>query len=318
MNQFKLRVNDMVGIDITPDDYERATGMRRPWVKRNADGSMTYRAVCPKCENPIVIVNLNQRSGTRQPRYGRHHPHSIPNLADYDQQAYDRCPLTAPRSFNRADKRPEGDQKSIRILAQLIAQFDRVVYLLEKAIGMDLSESIARKMLETYRGEQGHRYLHAHHLNIPWVFAYMGTRQSLNLYKRRLFDNDPLKDAINHKISGAEWRGDRLEGRVVDGQKTFLDLTFGFIEHGSSRRDGDTVERIRFQVSTTRYGRPVEVYKQTLWIEDSRWSALITKPRNEYAQKQADRWIPIAREILDPTGALVDTISEAERNRAAW
>ncbi len=304
MDRFELHVGDRTDMPLEKEIYERATRRRSPWVRNNAKGQESYFAVCPACDNPIQLINLYKRQDNTAQPYGRHYPGSVPALAQYNQDAYDHCPLATPRQFDSSSRRPEGDPVSLNILKQLIEQFDRVVYLLQQVSGIALSRGLAESMLKRYGAAEGHRYWHAHMLNVPWIFGYMGG--SHGLFGRRVFDNEALQVAVETKIPGAVWEDNRLQAAEVNGRKPFLDLTFCYIAYRSKREGDALVECMTLLVSTMPDDRPVSIYEQTLPIETSRWSALLNTPEDFARRPYRDHWAVMAREILDPQHTLAE------------
>lgn len=301
MDRFKLQTRDTVDMPIDKTVFERATRRREPWVQDNARGGHSYYGVCPACDNPVQLVNLYSDQDQSARPHGRHHAYTVQGLAVYDQRAYDDCPLAAPKTFDSSQRRPTGDPRSLAILRQLIDQFDRVIYLVRQFSGIAVSEALATSMLEEYIRADGHQYRHAHMLNIPWMFAYMGGGRPRTLYGRFVHDNDALQGAVASNVAAAVWHESRLNAAERHGRTPYLNVSFFYLDHRSRRRDEAIEECMTLGVLDASQGRDgIIVYEQVIPIETARWSALISTPRNEQAKAQAERWIPIARAVLDP------------------
>ena len=76
--------------------YETATGQNKKYKRKSRSG-LSYFAVCPICDNPIQLIGLYRDTAEsgRKP-YGKHCRHTVPDLAEYDEDAYLDCPYSDP------------------------------------------------------------------------------------------------------------------------------------------------------------------------------------------------------------------------------
>ena len=93
MRFFKLHQGFNRVFPIEKEAFERATFQKKPYYNFNASGQQVQFAVCPHCDNPIEIIGLYKKIRNTPNPYGKHYPSSIPNLATYNQQAYEYCPF---------------------------------------------------------------------------------------------------------------------------------------------------------------------------------------------------------------------------------
>ena len=64
-------------------------------MKKNE--KITYKAVCPACDNPIQIIGLFKREEeVKRKPYGRHTTIDLPGLTVYSEEDYLNCPYHNP------------------------------------------------------------------------------------------------------------------------------------------------------------------------------------------------------------------------------
>ncbi len=86
MNVFKTNPGLEEEHLISEENFTKFTGRKEPYIERTENGDKYY-AVCPECDNPIIIVGMFY---TLKP-YGRHHKGSIRGLAEYNEKDYLNC-----------------------------------------------------------------------------------------------------------------------------------------------------------------------------------------------------------------------------------
>ena len=187
MDVYKLKPGLQPIHRISKEQFENDTNKQWPWYQEKGTETVQY-AVCPACDNPIRLVALYKRYENSPSPHGRHSPESIQRIADYDQGEYDNCPYANPgMKLEKNMLREKKNPKSYNTLSLLREQFDRIIYLLQRATGIVFSEKLARDMLTSFISMRGHLYIGTNLCNLPLMFAYMTTNQ--NLYGR-ILDKD--------------------------------------------------------------------------------------------------------------------------------
>lgn len=248
MDVFKVSVEATQFHKITQENFDEATKKQAPWYQP-VNGHEGWFAVCPACDNPVQIVGMMVRNKP----FGKHflssqEALSVPLKGIVDREEYEWCPYASKnKALTRSDKRHSESPLAILIKQTLIEQFDRVVYLLEKCIGMKITVALAEQMLRDYRSVEGWRYRGATRQNIPWVFAYMMQAKRL---RGRVFFDVGLVDELCHR------RLDLMcnEKRQIDVREpgTFCDLTFSFIKHRRQLDENTLSESIEFNIADSR------------------------------------------------------------------
>lgn len=245
MDVFKISVDTQQVHKITQENFDLATKKQAPWYQP-INGHQGWFAVCPACDNPIQIIGMLERDAP----YGKHFfpkPGAVPVplKGRVDTDEYEWCPYASKNNkLSKDDKRPTDSELGMLIKQTLIEQFDRVIYLLEKCIGVKISIALAEQMLKDYRGAEGWRYRGAMRQNIPWVFAYM--MQAKKIFGRVLLDTE-LADEICSKRPDLIFTKDSKIAAREEGK--FCDLTFSFIKHRRHLEDNTLSESIEFNIA---------------------------------------------------------------------
>ncbi|WP_156526624.1 hypothetical protein [Cupriavidus gilardii] len=200
MNVFKLLPGNNDTIILSSDDvFHAKTGKRAPWYQRGADGKTRHYAVCPECENPVQIVNLDvetrvHEDGRVLPLYAKHAGRDIPGIADYNKDRYEDCSLANPTSFNGREKRGATSKTTTEILQLLIDLPDVVLLFIEKFLEARVPDSVFESMLKSFRDQQGYLYRAVTTSNLPFALLYMcGSQDPFFCIAK---DNSPLALAV--------------------------------------------------------------------------------------------------------------------------
>ncbi len=285
----------------TINDFERLTMKDKPhWDFSDGEEPALY-AICPICGNPIQMIALFRRTINSPRAHGRHIAHDVPNLADYNHEAYDSCPYANPNAH-----RPDRDarKRSIEGLPHdiynlLREQFDRAIYLLKKKLPIFISKALAASMLDDYLATRGYLYVGASLQNLPWMLAYMGPSRGLT--GRFVKRETPLAQAIaDAKIPGCLLIGGEKEGylKVARAKGTFLELKFCFIAHSRKVQDHQLSETLDFVVNYGKGTPPRRIYRETLQIDPTYFFNLVNLPP-ERGQRTHELLALAAEKMLD-------------------
>ncbi len=250
MNIYKTHTTEEGYRKITRNNFEADTLERSPWYQKKEgtkekSEEATHLAVCPVCDNPIIIIGLIKSTKP----YGRHHHESVPNLAMLNIEEREFCPLYNPNlHHNKGDRKKHLSNTGQKIIQSLLNNFDRIIYLLKKETGIHFSENLITKMLGDYKAEQGYLYTGATLLNTPWMLAYMMHSQTLYMQS---ISNEALLTAIKKHVPEAslipdgsgKFRVTKKEG------KAFFQLYLCFIHHKTQFTD-QLIESMKMIVST--------------------------------------------------------------------
>lgn len=284
MDVYKLKQGAGVIKKITKENFEEDTGLRAPYYSADR---RSPAAVCPVCDNPILIIGLYERERP----YGKHHNKTIEGLATYNSYSYRGCLYANP--FHRDTERKRSQEKTAKaelILSTVVNHFDSIVALLTEETDIRFSMNLIRKMLTTYRVNNGCCYLYAHQANAPWAFVYLTWRNSI--FGVQIEENSELRTALNK-----EKRIAFDNGRIVSADGKFLAVDYYFAGHCIKTRDGITNEYIDFIVVLDENGKDRVIFSKTIKIDITKFSALINSERKQTERDRA--LLNLARELLN-------------------
>lgn len=288
MDVFKISVDTQQVRKKTQDNFDLATKKQAPWYQP-INGHQGWFAVCPACDNPIQIIGMLERDAP----YGKHFfptasAVAVPLKGRVDKEEYEWCPYASKnKHLTKDDKRAQGSELAVFIKQTLIEHFDRVIYLLEKGIGMRILFTLAKQMLEDYRVAEGWRYRGATRQNIPWVFAYMMQAKRL---RGRIFFDAELKNELFTKRPDLTCNAN---GQIdVKEEKKFCDLSFSFIRHRRHVEQHTLSESIEFNIANS---NQETVCRRGIVFEHDHFLKLINS-KNEAHRKM--NLVELARSVL--------------------
>ncbi|KAB5597954.1 hypothetical protein [Vibrio parahaemolyticus] len=291
MDVFKLSVHSSTIYSITNcSDFEILTSKQKPWVdyEFTATGRRTrHYAVCPHCNNTIVMVGFNAGSKLKTP-YGKHYlSRELLHLGYRDQDAYDACPyhLKGQSSFSPDDKYLSDNPHCIERLSKLIEHFDIVIDIIQKNVGVQFSRNCIEKMLTAYRASEGWLYKGASEQNIPWSFAYLTLSESL--YGQTIHHQE-LREALLENTPGLHFEHDRL----VPQKGIYFNAMFCFLDHQRMVVKHHLRESLIFSVVTP--DRETLYQKEIVW-ETADFDSYI---KQNVGEERRNDLVKLAREYL--------------------
>lgn len=225
MNIYKIKLGISGAKMITRENFMNDTRGKSPYFQVKWESQL---AICPHCGNPIQIIGLFSEDKINSPKrkpYGKHYPHSVPELAEYNQMAYENCPYANPnRKLTNKSVKGIEDPIAKQIKQNVIENFDRIVVLLEDEFEISLSENILKKMLDNYKYNKGHSYVGATLVNYPWTFGYMTWRKSI--FGMRVKPNSEL-----YKVLEQDKTVNLQDGRINRWGNEFLSIAYYNMNH---------------------------------------------------------------------------------------
>ena len=283
MKRFKTMNNTFLSYSIDTEIAETVLNRCKPWYQANKSGKMTYFAVCPKCENPIQLINVVGASTANPRQYGKHENERVDGFDFFDGHALRTCPLMVRNQNPKRDDRRPMSETSNRIIQLATENFDRIVKLLRRELGVNFSDNYALTMLEDWMRAEAYNYTGANLENIPWMIAYFAS--TINIYGRYLMAGDELAEAITVRMPEIFVNNDRKVERRNAGP--FLNLGLSTLNHQIVRTaDEDVTEHLTISVlnlpqNNSPIGAPI-IYQRRFNIMHSEFEDVLnsTTPRN--------------------------------------
>jgi hypothetical protein len=122
-----------------------------------------------------------------------------------------------------------------------VDNFDRVVLVLRRDLGICFSNEVASDMLDAWFGIEGHCYRGANLENVPWMIAYFAP--VMNLLGKDLSRNPGLIEAIKRRVPNAQI----VNGRQIKGSDFCL-LGLTSLSHRITRDGKEVAESLTISV----------------------------------------------------------------------
>jgi hypothetical protein len=297
MNVYKLSADETTYRKINAETYQRETNRDAPYYQ-TVDGKTQCFAVCPSCNNPILLVGMYAKTPTER-LYGMHYQCPVPEIGIFDHDAYDWCPYATDkkRSDEARPKREHGTKLTNEILDRTVKYFDRIIFLLEKDLGISFGGKLVENMLDQYKSEQGWLYRRSNLMNIPWVFAYMCDNQGL------LFNGSAIKDAkmIESIRKATNAIQINSSGHMNKSGPGYIELNFYFNYHNQTITDNSLEESMKFILtfkhSEKNRGKASEIFSKEIVFNHDYFHSLI-EYKSWRPNTCSQRWLELAQKIL--------------------
>lgn len=248
--------------------YEERVG-NNPCYMQVVSGETKRLALCPRCNNPVAILGIYKKIDVAP--HARHAKGiNIPNVIQYDEYKYLRCPYHKKRANYIKEYVPETEEPQRRELYKLAKEhYDKAIYLLQKKTGIYINLKMAEMLAENYVIMRAYNYIDATIYNIPWYLIYSFT--GFPLYHMVIRKNSTL---YRHLIQlGFVLKDSKVKGHVYaenckDYLLTATDYRYAVNENDNLNewldfsiiRPDDTVTNTLLYVSVDRFSVSVDSY----------------------------------------------------------
>ncbi|HGJ5866609.1 MULTISPECIES: hypothetical protein [Arsenophonus] len=252
MNVFSILSNPKLPLDLTDDQYNRATHREYPYVRTGDDGKPRHYALCPECNNAVQLVNRSLSSTESLTLYAKHINFSLSDLAEYDQDEYEECQLANPHRFDGMIRRKSG-KKSNRIREFFSKHIDLIINFAETITGIKFSDKTIECMISEFCKSRGYEYRAVSEFNLPIAFVYM--TEAKNLYGSSV--NSQIADAINNKSEGFEVNKSTYKHSFISKKKGYYEseLKIFFSNHSIPSNDKMANESVMMYISEIKKGQ---------------------------------------------------------------
>lgn len=230
---------------IDKKSYEENATPKYAYEEITASGKRAY-AVCPYCDNPIVLYGIVSELADRNP-YGAHVRKSVKKFS-YNERTFSYCPAYTGRQTPRKADRYEHMQPINReIYNCLRGNLSSAVYILSQDLGLLLSEKEVEGMLRGYLASEAYMYCGATLYNIPWMLLYF-SGEYIPLWHARVRKGSWLHEFLRERkdlslspvISS---KGEETTYLCVEKTGKWLDLRLDFVEHEQKYSSKEDVVR---------------------------------------------------------------------------
>lgn len=249
------------------EDFEENLREKDKYIYKNDKGEKYGLAVCPRCENPVIILGLYKDLKIQKP-YAKHHNRST-GFATIDKNAYLHCPYSDPtfkgRKYDKTRLLPLTDFER-KLYYYLRDYFDKAIYLLNKQLDFYISENFAKQLLEAFVNSFAYRDEMANIHNLPYLL--LDNMGNINLICRLVKKNTELWDFLNTRndiiLKPYNERYD-----LIQAKSGFVFLQCHFYSHTISRNsDYNVREKIKFGIIDSSDVNKKRVYTKSYEIDE--------------------------------------------------
>lgn len=271
MNIFSLITDPDNAIYLTQDNFHKKTHRHYPYFQE-IDGKIKEYALCPRCHNPVILINRTNNQTESKTLYAKHVDYDIADIAPYSKKDYDDCPLANPTNLDAKLKRNPTNKLNDEIKDAVINYYDLIIRFIEPQIGIIFSESILSQMLKDFKSCDGHQYRAINLYNLPISFVYIANSQ--DLYGCKV--NSKIKGSIDKKSESFTTSSTDNYGKgfyYVNRKKGSPSnkILFYFSNHIVSTEDSD--ESITLYIVEKKQNQSIEfatvLYKQKIYFDGS-------------------------------------------------
>ena len=152
--------------------YEEAINDNSDCYIQRINGEEKHLAVCPKCNNPVVILGIYKKID-KAPHARHAKGVDIPGIAFYDEYKYLHCPYHIKNADYVKEYVPETEEPDRHRLYKIAKEnFDKAIYLLQKQTGIYINLNLAEELAKNYASMRAYNYIDANVYNIPWYLIY--------------------------------------------------------------------------------------------------------------------------------------------------
>ncbi len=289
MRVFKVKKGVTQHIKVSENNFIEATKRKAPFYQ-TVNGEKRHYALCPACENPVILIHLHvddqfvDENKRKVSMHARHVKRSITDLADYDQEAYEECRYANPYSSTSKAQRDEGGGAADEILELVKKYPDLIDTVIRKCIGIKATEKLFVDMATNFKEEKGHLYRYVTKENLPYAFAYMADSQNLfyasfdTMYEsgRELLElfNNNSKWCIAYKFG----RIDRI--KELKAKKKFVDLTFHFTDFDYFEVAEEKYQRFYLVITESMGSQSNEILRKEVIFDDHYFMNSVSRRKN--------------------------------------
>ncbi|MGG4945049.1 hypothetical protein ACLO89_23510 [Escherichia coli] len=269
MNIFSLITDPDNAVYLTLDKFYKKTHRHYPYIQK-VNGETKAYALCPRCHNPVLLVNRINNQTESKTLYAKHVKHDVMGIASYSQQGYDDCSLANPTNLDAKIKRDINNKSNNEIKDAVKNYFDLLIYSIESHIGINFSNSVLAQMLEDFNACDGHQYRAINLYNLPLSFVYIANAQ--DLYGCRV--NGKIKENIDKNSESFITSGTELYDKslyYVNRKKgsPYNKILFYFSNHTISTENDD--ESVMLYIVEKKQDQTIDsakiLYKEKIYFD---------------------------------------------------
>lgn len=295
MNSFRLNVDNSEVYKITLENLEKYTYRQKPWLQQY-EGVESWFAVCPGCNNPVQIVGLLSK---KLNSYGKHFipktdfKHKINGVVNIDEMHC--CIYYSGQTGGDVGKRPPDDPYARLTYDIVVNNFDRVIYYLNKVIGIKISQALAEEMLLSYISASGWQSYKATLENIPFVMANCQPARGLI---GRVIINSELKTSLIEAFKSNGLDVSFSENNQIintSSPQKFINIQFVVINHNRKVINNNLQETVELCIFYQHGKTRIDLHRQIIKFDYDFFRNLLHNSHDKYRNHEL---LKIAKNLM--------------------
>lgn len=208
---------------LTEENYSEKTNKDKPYYRPEISSISPYFAICPRCKNPIQIINLykntmEENKTGRKGLHAKHYTQSIPGLAIFDSKSFKGCSLKAkvPLGYHQIRKNDIENEKLKNLVDN---NRQKIRNYIRKIANIYFKNDVIEEWINDYLNKRHYKYKGADDRNLP--YSILVTHQAINIYGQKISSTDlgmEIREAIIHKSEYFKLETEE-NGRIVQKKK---------------------------------------------------------------------------------------------------
>lgn len=219
MNVFGI-LNSDVEETLTEEKYSEKTNKDKPYYRPEISSACPYFAICPRCKNPIQIINLYKNTVAenktgRKGLHAKHYTQNIPELAVFDSESFQGCSLKAkvPLGYHQIRRNDTENERLRNLVNNCRPQIRNYI---RQILNIYFRNDVIEVWINDYLNRRYYEYKGADDRNLP--YSILVTHQAINIYGQKISDTDlgvDIREAISNKSRYFELETEE-NGRIVE------------------------------------------------------------------------------------------------------
>lgn len=297
MDRIKFKTDEDKSYIIEKTLFEKKTQKQAPFYQKSErqNHETCQFAICPECNNPVQIIGLYKKLEHTDKPYARHYEIPI-GLGKYNKENYEYCPYKANRKpFTKDSRKGEIDEIAQDIIRKMIYYFDKIVYLLQKKIGIYISTTLAKDMLNDFFDARAYLYRGASLKNVPLLLPYFSSNKTII---GRFVLDETLISALK-QIPELDIKNNKIKSNK------YIKLGFYFFDHKTKIEDHHLTESLIFSISKGEINEAKTIYQKKIVFDNLHFEKLINYKEYKLSEKQIlknKELLNIAKEVAKEHG----------------
>lgn len=262
MDRIKFTIHSKQSYPIDVKIFEVKTLKKPPYYQESSKGEMAQFAICPECDNPVQIIGLYKTLANTDTPYGKHYAKPVAGIGTYSKENYLFCPYRAERkTFTKSSKKQGIDHLAHKVIQGMVLYFDKIIWILQKEMGLYISLALAEQMLDDFFRSQAYLYKGTSLRNMPLILAYFSLNKGI-VGRKILSTSVELIESIG-KVKELYIENNQIKSH------RFSDAGFYFHHHKTHIINHHLTESLIFTISKGMGDKVEKIYEKTIYFDNN-------------------------------------------------